>query len=146
VPDLVASVRATGAPVSATLLLEDLETAPAVLQKAAYRIIQESLTNAVKHAPGADVTVDVRASAAEGVHVVVSNRLGDRVQAGDRGAADGASADGPDAYLAGSGGGMGLIGLRERARLVGGDADAGPREGRFVVEVTLPPWGVSAHE
>ena len=151
VPDLVASFRATGAPVSATLLLEDLDSAPAVLQKAVYRIIQESLSNAVKHAHGADVTVDVKASATAGVHVVVSNPLDGRVPAGDRGSAHevstgGVSTEGPDAYLAGSGGGMGLIGIQERARLVGGDADAGPREGRFVVEVTLPPWSGPAHE
>lgn len=146
VPDLVASFRATGAPVSATLLLEDLDSAPAVLQKAVYRIIQESLSNAIKHAHGADVTVDVRASAIEGVHVVVSNPLDRRVRVRDQGAADGVAADGMDAYLAGSGGGMGLIGIQERARLVGGDAEAGPREGRFVVEVTLPPWGGPARE
>ena len=75
VPDLIASVRATGVPVTATLLLEDVDRAPAVLEKAVYRIVQEALTNVMKHAPGAEATVEVRVSATTGAHVLVTNSV-----------------------------------------------------------------------
>lgn len=136
VPDLIASVRATGVPVSATLLLEDVDRAPAVLEKAVYRIVQESLTNVMKHAPGAAATVEVRVSAATGAHVLVTNPLPQQVGREEWGpAASRAAAD-----LSGSGGGRGLIGIRERAQMVGGQVFTGVRDDLFVVEVRLPPF------
>jgi signal transduction histidine kinase len=136
VPDLVASVRATGVPVTATLLLEDVDRAPAVLEKAVYRIVQEALTNVMKHAPGAEATVEVRVSAASGAHVLVTNPVPRQAGREDAGpVASGAAAD-----LSGSGGGRGLIGIRERAQLVGGEVFTGVRGDRFVVDVRLPPF------
>lgn len=136
VPDLIASVRATGVPVTATLLLEDVDRAPAVLEKAVYRIVQESLTNVMKHAPGAEATVEVRVSAATGAHVLVTNPVPPQAGREEMGpAASGAMAD-----LSGSGGGRGLIGIRERAQLVGGEVFTGVHGDRFVVDVRLPPF------
>jgi signal transduction histidine kinase len=90
-----------------------------VTSRAAYRIVQESLTNAGKHAPGAHVTVVVDRGERELV-VRVRNGAGRAV------------ADAP-------GGGFGLIGLRERVRTLGGRLRAEPRlDGGFEVEAVLP--------
>lgn len=93
---------------------------PQMVDRAAYRVVQESVTNVVKHAPGAAVTV--RVVRADGrTDVVVTN------------------ASPPAGPLPGrTSGRRGLIGLRERIRLVGGTLRAGPREGGFEVGATLP--------
>ncbi len=93
---------------------------PQMVDRAAYRVVQESVTNVVKHAPGAAVTV--RVVRADGrTEVVVTN------------------AAPPAGPLPGrTSGRRGLIGLRERIRLVGGTLRAGPREGGFEVGATLP--------
>ncbi|MFB6861273.1 MULTISPECIES: sensor histidine kinase [Streptomyces] len=92
---------------------------PAAVGAAAYRIVQESLTNAVRHgAPGADLSVDVGLEK-DVLTVRVTN---------------GGSAPG------GTGGsGYGILGMRERARSVGGTLSAGPRDGGgFEVTAELP--------
>ncbi|WJK38384.1 histidine kinase [Solwaraspora sp. WMMA2056] len=88
---------------------------------AAYRIVQEALTNAGRHAPGAKVRVELRTTVA---------RLVVRVSNGPAQLAAGQE---------GSTGGHGLIGMRERAELLGGRFSAGP-DGRssFVVTAWLP--------
>jgi signal transduction histidine kinase len=91
---------------------------PAGLDLAAFRIVQEALTNALKHAPGqqADVTVGYHASALE---LEITNTMASGNGAGHAG--------------------HGLVGMRERALLYGGVADAGPDDrGRFVVRARLP--------
>ncbi|WP_051173911.1 sensor histidine kinase [Amycolatopsis orientalis] len=93
---------------------------PRMVDRAAYRVVQESLTNVVKHAPGAAVTVRVTRSEGR-TDVVVAN------------------AAPPAGPLPGrSSGRRGLIGLRERVRLVGGTLRAGPSGGGFEVAATLP--------
>ncbi|KOU78980.1 MULTISPECIES: sensor histidine kinase [Streptomyces] len=95
---------------------------PAAVGAAAYRIVQESLTNAVRHgAPGADLSVDVGLEK-DVLTVRVTN---------------GGSAPG------GTGGsGYGILGMRERARSVGGTLSAGPRDGGgFEVAAELPLLG-----
>ncbi|WP_410583132.1 histidine kinase [Amycolatopsis sp. lyj-108] len=93
---------------------------PQMVDRAAYRVVQESVTNVVKHAPGAAVTVRVVRSAGR-TDVVVTN------------------AAPPAGPLPGRASGRrGLIGLRERVRLVGGTLRAGPHEGGFEVSATLP--------
>lgn len=90
------------------------------LQRAVYRTIQEGLTNARKHAPGAAVRVSVRTSTAT-IDVVIEN-------------------DSPtEAALILPSGGAGLRGLRERAELLGGrlTATGGP-DGTFRLAVSLP--------
>ncbi len=99
-------------------------TAEAV-ERAAFRIVQEALTNVRKHAPGARVTVRVRDldAARELLRVEVRNGPPD------------ASAASPGL----PGGGHGLVGLRERAQLLGGTLKAGPTDdGGFVVRADFP--------
>ncbi|MFB7291055.1 sensor histidine kinase [Actinacidiphila glaucinigra] len=95
---------------------------PPPVQHAAYRTVQEALTNVRKHAPGARTEVTVRL-AADALHVAVRN------------APVGEEGRGP----ALPSGGHGLTGLRERAAALGGTLDAGPEpDGGFLVRATLP--------
>lgn len=92
---------------------------PPVADRAAYRVVQEALTNAAKHAPGAEVTVRVRRTA-EATTVSVINPLVE-----------------PDPVDRPAGS-QGLLGLRERARLLGGTFTAGSGSGVFEVTASLP--------
>ncbi|WP_338103777.1 ATP-binding protein, partial [Streptomyces rhizosphaericus] len=94
----------------------------------AYRIVQEALTNARKHAPGAAVTVRVSGGPADRLTVDVRNAPPPGAAA-DTGGGEGSHAEG---------GGQGLIGLAERARLAGGELSAGPAQGGFRVRAWLP--------
>ncbi|WP_328855734.1 histidine kinase [Microbispora hainanensis] len=94
---------------------------PAGIDRAGYRIVQESLTNVSRHAPGSRVTVRV-AYGPEELTVVIED--------------DGA---GTARAEAGLGGGNGIPGMRERAAALGGSLAAGPRPGGgFRVEARLP--------
>ncbi|GII32390.1 two-component sensor histidine kinase [Planotetraspora mira] len=124
-PDLVEQVRQAGLP--ATL---DIEGEPVPLYAgvdlSAYRIVQEALTNAVKHAGKVPVRVHLRYSGQEL-----------RIEVRDDGHAAGAARAGRDD--GGPNGGNGLIGMRERAHLFGGELTAGPDpEGGFTVRARLP--------
>jgi hypothetical protein len=91
--------------------------------QAAHRVVQESLTNAARHAPGARVTVTVAAAEA-GTRIDVVNE---------------AAANPSNPAGNGAGTGQGLIGLAERVRLAGGRLDAGPQpDGSWAVTATLP--------
>ncbi|MEU0948597.1 histidine kinase [Streptomyces canus] len=92
---------------------------PAPVELAAYRIVQESLTNALKHACPGRVTVSLAERDGD-LTVEVSSPYGDR--------------DGPRA----PGSGAGLVGMRERAALLGGTFRAGPRGALWTVHATLP--------
>nr|WP_245192365.1 histidine kinase [Arthrobacter pigmenti] len=97
---------------------------PDAVDLAGYRIVQEALTNAVKHAPGCDVSVTVRDG--EGSVVVeVSNLLG------------------PGTLSAVPGMGMGLSTMEERARAVGGSLSVQAEGGWWTVRVLLPISGLS---
>lgn len=88
----------------------------------AFRIVQESLTNALRHAPGAQVTVGLRRTAGQLEIEIVDD------------------GDGPSEARPGSG--HGLVGMRERVALYGGTLEAGPREDRgFAVRARLPTGG-----
>ncbi|MEV6836380.1 histidine kinase [Streptomyces sp. NPDC051133] len=95
---------------------------PAPVELAAYRIVQESLTNALKHAAPGPVRVCLR-QAERTLHVQITSPY-------RRG-------DGPRA----PGSGSGLTGMRERAALLGGDFTAGPVAGLWSVRATLPLTG-----
>ncbi len=106
------------------------------VELAAYRIVQEALTNARRHAPGAAVDVELRYS---------RDALRLRIRDNGPGGVQGAVPDqgGPP------GGGHGLLGMRERAQAAGGELRAGPAAGGgFLVEATLPatahPAGAAA--
>ncbi|MEU9075138.1 histidine kinase [Kitasatospora sp. NPDC048538] len=126
--ELVESSRAAGAEVSFSREGDERPLAAAV-DHAAYRIVQEALTNAHKHAPGAPIAVALRYEPDALVVEVVNPRAPELV-----GARAGA---GPAVS-----GGQGLTGLRERARLVGGMVHAGPTpEQGFRLAGVLPYEG-----
>ncbi|MEV6573263.1 histidine kinase [Streptomyces sp. NPDC051577] len=120
---LVAKARVNGAGSGLEFVLEDArvdgEPLPAPVELAAYRIVQESLTNALKHAvPG---TVRVRLTSADGLLTVrVDSPYGER--------------SGPRA----PGSGAGLIGMRERTQLLGGAFTAGRAGTVWRVRASLP--------
>jgi signal transduction histidine kinase len=115
-PRLVSHAREAGMTVE--LDLPAVDVAPPV-GRAAYRIAQEALTNAGRHAPGAPVQLTV---------VRTGDSLAVRV-------VNGAS----DVSAGTSGGGFGLVGLGERVRTLGGRLTAEPRlDGGFCVEAVLP--------
>jgi signal transduction histidine kinase len=122
-PKLVDESRAAGLGVRYTL--GGLRRAlPAQAEQTAYRVVQEALTNVLKHAPGTDVEVVV-AYIAGGVALAVSNTTpaADTAPAADRGLPSG---------------GNGLVGMRERVHALGGTFAAGPTaEGGFRVEARL---------
>jgi signal transduction histidine kinase len=100
--------------------LADSQPLPDVVGRTLYRIVQEGITNAGKHAPGAVLRIEVSGSPAEGVDIVLRNPLG----------------FGPTRT---PGAGLGLIGLAERAELRGGRLE-GRRDGRQFVLHGWIPW------
>ncbi|MGA8116290.1 MAG: ATP-binding protein, partial [Actinocatenispora sp.] len=116
VDDLVG--RAARAGLAATLTWDGPRRLPPMVDLAAQRVVQEALTNAVKHAPGSAVRVRV-ASTGEATEIRVTNTL----QSGHRRAA---------------GGRVGLVGLRERVRLLGGTLHAGPGDHGYELVARLP--------
>jgi signal transduction histidine kinase len=120
---LVAQAREAGLRVQARVQ-GDLGGLPATVDLSAYRIVQEALTNVLKHAPGSRVHLLVR-RAPGAIDLVVVD-------------------DGPGG-LPDASGGQGLIGMRERAALVGGRLSAGPAlGGGFRVQARLPVEGPRA--
>ncbi|KES05604.1 histidine kinase [Streptomyces toyocaensis] len=117
VPDLVAAARLAGARVEPAVRVKG--PVPPAVGAAAYRLVQEALTNAVRHAgPDPAVRVELREEGGT-LHLSVTD-------------------DGTGPTPGGTPG-FGLVGMRERARSVGGTLDAGPREGGgFTVTATLP--------
>lgn len=119
--DLVDAARTAGARAHITVAADGV---PSGVGAAAYRIVQEALTNAVRHG-GADLAIRVDLRAGEGAL---------RVRVTD----DGVGAAPPRAENSG----FGILGMRERARSVGGTLDAGPRPGGgFEVAALLPLGG-----
>ncbi|MGW3117459.1 sensor histidine kinase [Streptomyces sp. NPDC001107] len=117
---LVDGARANGLDVSLDIGLDtDHGKVPAPVELAAYRIVQESLTNALKHAGPGRVTVAL-AQRDGALDVRVTSPYGHR--------------DGPRA----PGSGAGLVGMRERAGLLGGTFEAGPDGTLWTVHATLP--------
>jgi signal transduction histidine kinase len=125
-PELLEESRAAGMHVRAELALEDLAAVPDAIGRNALRIVQEGLTNARKHAPGAAVDVRVAGTAGEGLTIEVRN---------------------PASVLATGepeipGAGTGLVGLTERTLLAGGRlAHGAEQDGDFRLRAWLP-WPV----
>ncbi|MFN8110136.1 MAG: histidine kinase [Thermoleophilia bacterium] len=94
-------------------------TVPDPLGRTVYRIVQEGITNAGKHAPGATVTVRVAGGPERGIDVTVTNPVG-----------FGASGT--------PGAGLGLVGLSERTELSGGRLETGRHDGVFRLHGWLP--------
>ena len=118
-PELVERTRETGLPVDLRVEGERPPLPPGV-DLSSYRIVQEALTNVLKHAPGACTTVHVRYEA-DRLRVEIIDE-GGGARAGD-----------------GAGTGHGLTGMRERATVLGGQLEAGPRPGGgFAVRASFP--------
>lgn len=115
---LVDAARSVGTAVTVDLPhVSTGEGPPPAVATAAYRVVQEGLTNARRHAPGAAVRVTVAARAGE-VRITVAD-------------------DGPP-HPASSAPGTGLVGLRERVELLGGTIDAGRSPAGFTLDVRIP--------
>jgi signal transduction histidine kinase len=116
---LVKECRAAGMTVELTRPPAEAAPVDAVVSRAAYRIVQEALTNAGKHAPGAPVAVGVERTPERLVVRILNGAPGEPSRA--------------------TGGGFGLVGLRERVRTLDGTLRAEPRlDGGFLVEAVLP--------
>jgi signal transduction histidine kinase len=112
-PSLVKRFRSAGADI--TLTVEgDTSHLPATTGLAVYRITQEALTNAVKHAPGSPTAL--RLTVAAGTVTLTADSLAEP----------------------GTGTGLGLVGMRERAESLGGTCQAGPGGRGWLVRATLP--------
>ncbi|MDX6677558.1 MAG: hypothetical protein QOE31_1610 [Solirubrobacteraceae bacterium] len=122
IPALVEESRIAGARVRCRIDVAGAERASAALGRTAYRVVQEGLTNARKHAPGAPVDVAVTSGERLVVEVISRRLVGVGVAA---------------AALPGAG--SGLIGLNERVELAGGELEHGlGPAGDFVLRATLP--------
>ena len=116
--DLDRLVSSSG--IEATLDIDVPEGLPASVQRAVYRTVQEALTNVRKHAPGASARVHIHADDGDLV-TTVTNTAATRRE------------------LALPGARQGLIGLRERAEMLGGDLQSGPLpDGGYRLRLLLP--------
>ncbi|MCX4539458.1 histidine kinase [Streptomyces sp. NBC_01565] len=116
---LLVTVRSAGLPVTAQVRGTRRPLPPGV-ELSGYRIVQEALSNALRHAPGAEALVQLSYTGA-GLHLRVVNTRASRAPAPSPGA------------------GHGLTGMRERAVMLGGDFAAGPTpDGGYAVAATLP--------
>lgn len=121
VVDLLEATRRAGVPVSWSIV-GSTSTLPETTGLAVYRILQESLSNASRHAPGAGVTVSID--------------YGDTIVGVDVTNGPGTTGHGPTTVDTG---GHGLAGMRDRALSVGGTLSASPRpDGGFAVTAQLP--------
>ncbi|MEV8638993.1 histidine kinase [Streptosporangium sp. NPDC051023] len=114
--DLVEQARLSGQPVEFTE--EGVRREPsAEVELAAYRVVQETLTNAMKYAAGRPTVVSIRYGEQVEIEVITEG----------------------SAVAAVAGGGRGLAGLRERLGMLAGDLEAGPRpDGGFAVRAVIP--------
>ncbi|ONK14384.1 histidine kinase [Streptomyces sp. MP131-18] len=126
IPELVADARASGLDVTLTTTVTGKPSD--VVGRTCYRIVQEGLTNAAKHAPGAHVHVILEGAAGEKLHVSVHNS-----------AATTTSAKPPAS-------GFGLLGLTERVVLAGGKLDHHATPGNGYLLTAQLPWPGSNHE
>ena len=117
IAELVTTLRGSGVDVVTDFVGEPRDV-PAEVGVAGFRVVQEALSNAARHATGAAVRVRVewrpgavRLRVDSGAPTVAVDRDGD---------------------------GIGLIGMRERVAAVGGELHAGPRPGGYTVDATLP--------
>ncbi len=119
---LYAQVRAAGTDLRVDVHPVPPGVPPAAVQLAVYRILQEALTNAMRHGAGGPVGVQL-AWLPDRVELAVRNPVGADAGAGPHG--------------------HGLIGMRERAQLVGGRMDAAAEGDEFVVRALIPVGGLS---
>jgi signal transduction histidine kinase len=130
-PELFSRVRLAGVPVEVTVEGTPQPLSPGI-ELCAYRVIQEGLTNVLRHATPATARIILRYGPREFVAVIRDD---------GRAAAASSGTAAPGAV------GQGLIGMRERAMLYGGTVEAGPRPGGgFEVRLVLPASTPPPHE
>ncbi|MEU6676365.1 histidine kinase [Streptomyces sp. NPDC046925] len=132
IPDLVADARASGLDV--TLITTVGETPSDVVGRTCYRVVQEGLTNAAKHAPGAPVHVTLEGSAGSQLDVSVRNSPAARAPGT------------PSAVRQHPTSGFGLLGLTERVGLAGGKLRHHPTPGHGYLLTAQLPWPNPTHE
>ncbi|MEV4075606.1 sensor histidine kinase [Nonomuraea fuscirosea] len=120
-PDLIADARRAGQPVRLDERAADAAALPPALSMTAYRVVQEGLTNARKHAPGQQVEVTLSGGPGDTLLIDVRN-----------------PAPPADAAPVVPGSGLGLVGLTERVRLAGGQLDHHHTGGEFQLLARLP--------
>ncbi|MGW5442208.1 sensor histidine kinase [Streptomyces asiaticus] len=126
IPDLVADARTSGLDVTLTTTVKG--TPSDVVGRTCYRIVQEGLTNAAKHAPGAHV------------HITLEGTVGDSLDVSVRNSPATTATAPPPAS------GFGLLGLTERITLAGGALDHHPTpDGGYLLTARLP-WPNPSHE
>lgn len=121
--DLLAGVRSAGLPTRLTVTGEPFGV-PASAQLALYRMVQEALTNSLKHAPGSSALVQLTYRAGE-----IELEVTDDGPGGTAANGRGAHAAVPGTRQDVPAGGHGIVGMRERAAVFGGEVTAGPRPG-----------------
>lgn len=122
VPQLVEESRAAGMHIDVRDRLEDAEKVPPAIGRTAYRIVQEALTNARKHAAGEPVALELGGGPQSGLVLELSNPTSPRLRS--------------SAAIPGAG--TGLVGLTERTRLAGGRLDHHLDGERFRLWAWLP--------
>ncbi|SDC75779.1 sensor histidine kinase [Streptomyces prasinopilosus] len=154
-PDLISGATAAGLDVRFTARGEP-GPLPPVVDVCAYRVVQEALTNVIKHAPGARVALTVDHTPDEVVLVVRNDAVRDgggpdgsdgRAGRGGRAAHGGRAGrtrtDGRPETVPGTG--LGLIGMRERVKICGGRLSAAPHDGGGFEVVAVLPLRASRH-
>ncbi|CDR08607.1 histidine kinase [Streptomyces iranensis] len=126
IPDLVADARTSGLDVTLTTTVTGTPSDAA--GRTCYRIVQEGLTNAAKHAPGAYVHITLEGTAGDNLDVSVHNSPATRATAP------------PPAS------GFGLLGLTERITLAGGELDHHPTPDSGYLLTARLPWPNPTHE
>lgn len=121
--DLIAATRAAGTKLDALVLINGPNNVHPELDAAIFRLVQEALTNAVKHAPEEQVSLYLDANPGNGVRLRVSNPLR-RTDIG--GAFTSAKS------------GTGLTGMRERVAAFRGTTWTGEHNGEFLIDITIP--------
>lgn len=120
VVELVEGVKAAGT-VCELDLRGDFDSVPVGVALSVFRIVQEALSNAIQHAPGASISVELE-SGQDSVRLLIENGPGDGPKRTER-----------------RGDGHGLMGMRERAAMLAADLQAGERpDGGFHVALTVP--------
>jgi signal transduction histidine kinase len=150
---LIAETRDAGTPVDLADRISRPQDLPSALGRTTYRVVQEGLTNARKHAPGQPVRLLLDGRPGDQLLVELTNPVGLAISAtpatptGSAAIDETASASPAtpaEPSLNGTGTGTGLIGLAERARLTGGELDHGiSPDGQFRLRARLP-WRVES--
>ena len=139
---LVGEAEQSGMRVQYVDEVDDVTAMPEQVGRTTYRIVQEGLTNARKHAPGVTVLVKVTGSPDDGVDIWIRNPARSALRGGGvNGGLNGRVNGQVNGQLTGQGtpgAGLGLVGLRERAKLAGGRLDTQRDNGTFELHGWLP--------